>query len=182
MTRRILAVGAGALLAIGGLTAATIPSSPDLGKKEGQCRSGETGPALIVDIDGLKDRMGRLKLEVYPAVDVDFLADDNVLIAAGKTFRRVEMAVPATGAVHMCVRLPGPGKYAVSVLHDRNSDRHFNLSKDGVGFGGNPRLGMRQPKASEASVVAGSGLTPMTIVMNYRHGLLSFGPLDAKRR
>ena len=92
------------------------------------------------------------------------------------------MAVPATGAVHMCVRLPGPGKYAVSVLHDRNSDRHFNLSKDGVGFGGNPRLGMRQPKASEASVVAGSGLTPMTIVMNYRHGLLSFGPLDAKRR
>lgn len=182
MMRSFLVSGAAGLCAIALLTAATIPSSPDLGKKEGQCRRGETGPAFLVDIEGLKDRAGRLKLEVYPAVEGEFLADDNVLVAAGKTFRRVEIAVPRSGAVRMCVRVPGPGRYAVSVLHDRNGDRHFNLSKDGVGFAGNPHLGMRQPKASAASAIAGPGLTTIAIMMNYRRGLFSFGPLDPKDR
>ena len=77
------------------LTAATIPSTPDLGKAEGRCRSSEPGPAFIVNVSGLRDRTGNLKLEVYPATDEDFLADDNVLVAAGKTFRRVEVGLPA---------------------------------------------------------------------------------------
>lgn len=153
------------------LTAATIPSTPDLGKPEGQCRANEPGPAFIVNVAGLRDRTGRLKLEVYPATDEDFLADDNVLVAAGKTFRRVEGPVPAWGQSELCVRLPRAGRYAVVVLHDRNSDRRFNWRVDGVGFAGNPRLGLRQPAVAEASAVAGSGRTRITVVMNYLRGL-----------
>ena len=66
------------------LAGAAIPSTPDLGKAEGQCRANESGPAFLVDVKGLKDRQGRLKLELYPANDADFLADDNILIASGK--------------------------------------------------------------------------------------------------
>lgn len=158
-----------ALLAM--LAAAALPSTPDLGKAEGRCRAGETGPALLVAVEGLKDRRGRLKLEVYPANDADFLADDNLLVAAGKTFRRVEMDVPPTGTPMLCVRVPGPGRYAVSLLHDRNGDRKFNWRIDGIGFAGNPRLGWGKPKAAKASVLAGAGPTRIGIVLNYAHGL-----------
>ena len=153
------------------LTSATIPSTPDLGKAEGRCRPNEPGPAFIVNVAGLRDRTGQLKLEVYPATDGDFLADDNVLVAAGKTFRRVEVAVPASGPAELCVRAPRAGRYGVVVLHDRNSDRRFNWRVDGIGFAGNPRLGLRQPDVAEASAVAGSRRTGITVVMNYLRGL-----------
>ena len=153
------------------LTAATIPSTPDLGKAEGPCRTSEPGPAFVVNVAGLRDRTGELKLEVYPATDEDFLAEDNVLLAAGKTFRRVEVAVPASGPTELCVRVPRAGRYGVVVLHDRNSDRRFNWRVDGIGFAGNPGLGVAQPDVAEASAVAGSRRTSITIVMNYLRGL-----------
>lgn len=157
-----------------------IRSSPDLGKAEGQCRPGESGPAFIVEVAGLKDRQGLLKLELYPANDNDFLQDDNVLLNAGKTFRRVEIPVPPAGPVEMCIRAPAPGLYALSLLHDRDSNHKFALSVDGIGFAGNPRLGWFKPKARSASAWASGGLTRIRIVMNYRHGLFSFRPLDAQ--
>ena len=156
-----------------------LKSSPDLGKAEGRCRPGESGPALLVEATGLKDRTGNMKLEIYPANEQDFLADDNLLVAAGKTFRRVEVPVPQSGPVVLCVRTPGPGTYAVSVLHDRNSDRRFGWKIDGIGFSGNPKLGWGKPKASQSSVrVNGGGVSRIAVVMNYKSGL-GVAPLKA---
>ena len=147
-------------------------STPDLGKAEGRCRPGESGPALLVETAGLKDRTGNMKLEIYPATEADFLADDNVLVAAGKTFRRVEAPVPQSGPVVLCVRIPGPGTYAVSVLHDRNSDRRFAWKIDGIGFSGNPKLGWGKPSVRSSSVrVNGGGVSRISVVMNYKSGL-----------
>lgn len=162
-------------------TQTSLVSTPDLGKAEGRCRTPEHGPSFLVSVEGLKDRRGLLKVEVYPDNDDDFLADDNKLIAAGKVFRRVEVPTPATGAVEVCIRVPRAGRYAVSVLHDRDGNRKFGLSSDGIGFAGNPRLGWSKPHADTASANARSGPTPITIVMNYRHGLLSFGPIGKAR-
>ncbi|WP_156842134.1 DUF2141 domain-containing protein [Novosphingobium aquimarinum] len=153
------------------LAAATVPSTPDLGKAEGKCAANEQGPAFLVNVEGLKDRKGKLKLEVYPANEKDFLEDDNVLISAGKTFRRVELPVPTSGPVRLCIRVPSAGRYAVTLLHDRDSNRKFGWRIDGIGFAGNPKLGWSKPKASSASAAARSGPTPIRIVMNYRHGL-----------
>lgn len=153
------------------LIAAIIPSTPDLGKAEGQCRPNESGPAFLVHVEGLKDRKGLLKLEVYPDNEDDFLEDDNILVSAGKTFRRVEEPVPQSGPVEMCIRVPSSGPYAVSLLHDRDSNHKFGWRVDGVGFAGNPKLGWSKPRASESSAVAGPGLTDLTIILNYRHGL-----------
>lgn len=173
MKRFVFLGGALALLTAAG----PIPSTPDLGKAEGQCRPGESGPAFLVDLMGLKDRNGRVKVEVYPANDADFLADDNILVMAGKTFRRVEVPVPAEPVPRICIRLPVPGTYAVTVLHDRNADRKFSLSQDGIGFSGNPKLGWSKPKAAAVAVSANGGLTTLRVLMNYRTGLFSFGPL-----
>ena len=160
------------------LTGAFIPSSPDLGTAEAVCRPGETGPALMIEVAGLKDHAGRLKVEVYPGNDEDFLSDDNKLLMAGKLFRRVEEAMPGDHNPHVCVRLPAPGRVAVSVLHDRDSNHRFNWQHDGAGFSDNPHLGFSKPRADAVAFYAGAGVTPVRIVMNYRNGFLSFGPLS----
>ena len=163
-----LAIAVPVLLAAG----PTLRSSPDLGKAEGRCRPGENGPALIVEATGMKDRSGQMKLEIYPATDEDFLADDNVLVAAGKTFRRVEVPTSQSGEVVLCVRIPGPGTYAVALLHDRNSDRRFSWTIDGIGFSANPKLGWSKPKAKSSRVVVnGDGVSKISVVMNYKRGL-----------
>jgi uncharacterized protein (DUF2141 family) len=159
------------------MTAAFVPSSPDLGTAEAQCRPGEAGTELMVDVVGLKDHVGMLKVEVYPGVAGDWLQDDNKLINAGKVFRRVEGPVPPERVPHVCVRLPGPGRYGVLVLHDRDSNHRFNLSHDGIGFSRNPRLYLSQPSASAVAINVGPGITPLRIIMNYRTGLMSFGPI-----
>jgi len=168
MKRLLLVAGIPLLLAAG----PALKSTPDLGKAEGRCRPGESGPALLVEAVGMKDRTGNMKLEVYPSNEKDFLADDNILVAAGKTFRRVEVPVPQSGAVVLCVRIPGPGTYAVSVLHDRNTDRRFNWKTDGIGFSGNPKLGWSKPNYRKSSVsVSSGGVSRIAVTMNYKNGL-----------
>ena len=159
-----------------------VKSSPDLGKAEGMCRPNEPGPALIVVANGLKDREGFLRAELYPADDKDFLEDDNKLVMAGKIFRRVEVPISASGPAQVCIRVPAAGNYTLSLLHDRDGNHKFGLSSDGIGFPGNPRLGLSKPKARQAVVTAGPGLTAVPITLNYRHGLFSFSPLDRSKR
>ncbi len=159
-----------------------LPSSPDLGKAEAQCSPNEAGPALIITVDGLKDRAGNLKAELYPSNDDDFLADDNLLIMARKGFRRIETPVTGAGPVQMCMRIPGPGPWSLILLHDRDANRKFGLSSDGVGFPNNPSIGiLKRPGAADTRIEAGNGITRLSIRMNYRKGLFGFGPLKTAR-
>ena len=171
------------LLTIFTVAAAPVPSSSNLGKAEGRCRFNESGPALIVTVVGFKDRQGTLKLEVYPSNDTDFLQDDNILVSSGNVFRRVEQQIPSTGPVTLCVRIPSPGAYSVSLLHDRDINHKFGWTVDGIGFVGNPKLRWSKPHAAAARIVAGSGLTSSTIILNYRHGIgvAPLRPVGARR-
>ncbi len=182
MTKTILSLLTASLMLGAPALAEASTSGPELGKAEGHCRPNEQGPAILVSVVGLKDRKGLLKLEVYPANDADFLADDNNLLDAGKTFRRSEIPVPQSGDVQMCIRIPGPGAYSLSLLHDRNSDHRFQygFNEDGSGFSANPKLRLSQPKAAATRINAVGGLTNISIVLNYRRGLLSFGPIKGQ--
>jgi len=159
------------------LLSAMVQSSPDLGKAAGRCAPHEDGPSFLVDVIGLKDRRGLLKLELYPANDHDLLADDNVLVNEGKPFARVEGPIAPAGPITLCIRAPGPGTYALSLLHDRNQDRKFTLSSDGIGFSGNPKLRWSKPAAADVQVAVGMDPVRLPIRLNYRNGLFSVAPL-----
>ena len=170
-----------ALLAL--LGAAPVPPevefgmpSRELGKAQGRCRVNEPGPALLINVTGLRDRQGLLRTELYPANDDDFLQSDKVLVRAGKLFHRVETPLPPSGPVQVCIRVPEPGRYAVSVLHDRDSNRRFGFFSDGVGFSGNPVLARSKPSAASVAIAIGPGVTQTRIVLNYRRGF-GMGPL-----
>ena len=160
------------------IVAAVRPNS-SLGKAEAACRADETGPALLITAVGLKDRNGLLRAELYPDNDSDFLQDDAILINQGKTFRRVDLKLSSLNEPTLCLRVPAAGHYALSLLHDRDSNLKFGLFSDGIGFSGNPKLGRSKPHASAAAFIAGPGLTRITITMNYLRGF-GFSPLNRR--
>ena len=168
------------LIALVLLGAAPVKPNTSLGKADAVCRRNETGPALLITAIGLKDRKGLLRAELYPNNDNDFLADDAILVNAGKTFRRVDLALTASNEPTLCMRVPSAGKYSLSLLHDRDQNLKFGLKSDGIGFAGNPKLGWSKPKAAISAVNASSGITRISIRMNYRNGLISFAPINSK--
>lgn len=157
------------------LAATPVQAAPVLGDTAA-CASGSTTPALLAWFDGLKDRKGKLRLELFPSNDQDFLADDMVLEAAGKAFRRIEVATPPAGPVALCIRVPKAGRYSFAMIHDRDGKRKFSFSVDGVGFPGNPKLGWGKPKAAKAAVTIGDGVSELHVRLNYFSGL-GFSPV-----
>ena len=143
---------------------------------DGSCTIG-SGPRLYVNIEGLKDRSGRLKLELYPPNEEDFLKDDRDLKREGKVFRRVWADTPASGAVRMCIRAPHAGQWAILFTHDRDGKNKFNFWQDGAGFPSNQRLGRSRPKVRQALVNVTPADGQITIRAQYLKGLGGFGPL-----
>ncbi|GAA0314606.1 DUF2141 domain-containing protein [Sphingomonas oligophenolica] len=147
-----------------------------IGQDAPACAAGH-GPAIQANIVGLKDRVGEVWLELYPATEADFLRPDEELIAEGKTFRRTRSHLPASGAVSICVRVPRPGRYALLLRHNRVGKDKFSIFSDGAGFPSNQRLGRSRPKHSQALIDAGPGITVANIRVQYLRGLGGFGPL-----
>lgn len=144
-------------------------------REEARCRPDEPGPAYRVAVDGLRDRRGRLWLDLYPGNDDDFLAPTRERRAARTPFRRVVVDVPAAGPVVLCIRAPGPGRWALAVQHDRDGDGGFGRLRDGLGFPG--VAGDARPPAEAVALPVTRGVVDATVVMNYRRGLLGFGPI-----
>ncbi len=161
------------------LLVAAIPASaqPVLGDDAAACAGG-AGSAIQVNVTGLKDRSGRLKLELYPANEDDFLKDDTKLKNENKFFRRIWAQTPASGAVAMCIKAPRAGRYALLFTHDRDGKNKFNFWKDGAGFPSNRKLGRSRPQLAEATINVGGGVTRVTIRAQYLRGLSGFAPYD----
>lgn len=148
-----------------------------VGEDAGACAAGH-GPAIRVAITGLKDRTGRLKLELYPGNEADFLKDDRDLQKEGKFFRRIWAPMPSSGDVVMCIRAPAAGRYALLFTHDRDGQNKFDFWKDGAGFPSNVKLGRHRPAVNQALINVGAGVTTTTIRAQYLRGLSGFGPID----
>jgi uncharacterized protein (DUF2141 family) len=141
-----------------------------LGTDAGACRPGIGGTAALVTVHGFKDRDGRLRIQ-------DYTGEKGEYLESGKYLRRQEMKVTAAGDMTVCLTLPGPGRYVIVALHDRNEDGKLSVFSDGIGFSNNPRLGLAKPDAVKTLFTAEHGVSPVRIVLNYMHGL-SVRPIE----
>ncbi len=141
-----------------------------LGPNPEACAADAPGPAVLVQTHGFKDRSGNVRVELYPAVDGDFLAPGSRLRSEGKVFQRIDVPTPPTGDALVCVVLPAHGAYAMSVLHDRNANSKLDVYSDGFGFPNNPRLGFKKPAVEKATFKAEGALTRLDVVLNYVSG------------
>ena len=148
-----------------------------LGSDAAACSTG--GPAIRVNVIGLKDRTGDLKLELYPATEQDFLKDDHDLVHEGKVFRRVTADIPTAGGITMCIRVPRPGRYALLFTHNRDGRNKFNFWSDGAGFPSNQKLGRSKPNLAQAIIDVPAGVVTTDIRAQYLRGLGGFSPMKA---
>lgn len=162
-------------LALAASAPALAQGDPVLGETE-RCAAGAKGPAYLVQLWGLKDRRGNFRVELYPANKDDWLASRDDLRAQGKFFHRAIVPVPASGPTFICVGVPSPGRYGMIAIHDRDNKRSFNAFVDGVGFPGDPSLGLSKPRVEKAIAFAGPGVTRVKIRLQYISGL-SVGPI-----
>lgn len=157
------------------LAATPAQANRAIGADAAACNS-NSGPAIRVDVTGLKDRTGRLKLELWNATEEEFLKDDRDLKRDGQFFHRVWADMPPSGAVTMCIRAPKPGRYALLFTHDRDGKNKFNFWQDGAGFPSNTRLGRSRPKLSQAVINVPAGVTTTEIKVQYLRGVGGFSP------
>jgi uncharacterized protein (DUF2141 family) len=158
---------------------ATAQPVPIIGEDAALCASGSGVPAALIHVNGLIDRSGVLRAELYPATDQDWLGDRKRIVAEGKTHRRVVAELPVSGPVQICVKLPRPGVYAFAIIHQRGPSTSFAFTKDGIGFTNNPRLYFSKPAAAKVAYPFGPETTSVSVIMNYKRGL-SMKPLPVR--
>lgn len=139
-------------------------ASAAVGPDAAACRAGATGPAVLVYVDGFRQRSGNVRVNVYGSDRAKFLA-------RGQYVRQVNLPVSRAGAMQICVALPGPGRYAVAVRHDQDGNGRSGWS-DGGGFSRNPRLSLTslRPAFESVAINVGQRPTPVDVVLNYRFG------------
>ena len=150
-----------------------------LGPDAAACAPGSGKDAVLISVDGFKNREGTLRVELWPGTDEDFMRNHHELVAEGKAYARVTVPVPATGAARVCVPLPGPGVYALGAFHSPAGVRKFDYKKDGATFTRNPKVGIfnTKPKAADVAMRFNAGLSQSDVTLNYLKGL-GFGPIS----
>ena len=161
---------AGAAMA-GAAFAFVPPASAQLGSDAAACRS-RNGHAVLVTVDGFRQRTGNVRVAIYGN-------DPRRFLARGQTLRKINVPVTRAGPMRICVALPAAGRYAVAVRHDVNGNGRSDWS-DGGGFSRNPRVSLTnlRPSYNNVAINVGRGVTPVGVVLQYRFGL-SIRPVRA---
>ena len=125
---------------------------------------GASLPTASVDVSltGLRSTKGQVLvcLTANPKQFPDCTDDKNA----------VRVVVKAANAAHFSIAAPGPGTYAIALVHDENTnnkmDMRLFLPREGFGFSRNPAIGMGAPKFKSASFAV-SGASAQAIRMKY---------------
>lgn len=167
-------IGSGAALLAAAMVLATAGHAAPAGPFAAACETGE--PAMLVHVVGFKARTGVVRVQSYGG-DPDHYFDK------GSYLKRIDLRVPPTGALDVCVPVATPGRYAISVRHDIDGSGHTGRL-DGGGMSGNPHVSLfdlmfkRKPSPDQVAVIVGHGLRVVPITLNYLSGA-SFGPVAA---
>lgn len=151
MNRKIVRPAFAALL-----VAATVLGQTQPGLAQGNSAS------LQISVTGIKSAKGVIRVALCPP-------QSGFPDCRAKLVRSATLAI-ANGSAAVTFEGLAPGSYAVSVLHDANSngkmDTFAGIPKEGFGFSRNPGLKMRAPKFAEAELVI-AGQASTTIKLRY---------------
>lgn len=156
--RKVLSVFAVAGLA---LSSGAVASGQEIGNDMARCASGK-GPAVLVNVRGVKASAGKVRVQSYPATG-------SAWLAKGAWLHRIESRADA-GNMSFCVPVPAEGKYGIAVRHDVNGNGKTDLSKDGGGFSNNPSISifnLGKPSVGKVAFQAGPGVTRITVNLKY---------------
>jgi uncharacterized protein (DUF2141 family) len=148
---------AAAMLALASSASAGNQIANDMSK----CAAG-AGPAIQVNVRGIKGLTGKVRVQNYPATQ-------SAWLASGKWLTRIEARASAS-ALNFCLPLSASGKYAVAVRHDKNGNGKTDITSDGGGFSNNPSiniLNLGKPSVTKVAFSAGPGVTTITINLKY---------------
>lgn len=139
-----------------------------------RCAGNPAEPALLVHIVGFKARTGTVRVQSYGGAPAHFFDKGSYL-------KRVDLRVPPAGPLDVCMPVPAPGTYAISVRHDIDANGKADRG-DGGGLSGNPRLSLfdllfkRKPDPAVVSVPVAHGVRTVPIMLEYLSGT-SFRPV-----
>ena len=157
---RVMAKGAVVALAM----AAHPGAAQALGPDAAACRPGSNRSAVLVTVDGFRERTGNVRVALYGSNPATFLE-------RGQTVRRIDVPVTRGGPMRICVAVPAAGRYAVAVRHDLDGNGRSGWN-DGGGFSRNPRISLTSLRPRYESVAINvRGVQPVNVVLNYRFGL-----------
>jgi uncharacterized protein (DUF2141 family) len=157
MNKIMISLAAAATLAVAGSANAGSVISNDMSK----CSAG-AGPAIQVNVRGIKGLTGRIRVQNYPATS-------SAWLAKGRWLQRME-ARASSSALNFCVPVSAAGKYAIAVRHDKNGNGKTDISSDGGGFSNNPSiniLNLGKPSVTKVAFSAGPGVTTITVNLKY---------------
>ena len=150
-----------------GLLAATdLATIPTPALASTSCNAGK--PSVLVHVAGFKQARGKVKVSLYGS-------DSSRWLAKGGKVSKVK--VPVTGkSMDICMPVPAPGRYAVAVHHDVNTNGNRDR-QDGGGYSRNPKVSLMNPKPSfsKAAFNVGNGQARVGVTLLYIKGL-SVGP------
>jgi uncharacterized protein (DUF2141 family) len=155
----LLALG---VLALGVAMPAHAQYKQKIGNDMSKCRS-DSGPAVLVTLDGVKASTGRIRVQSYRATAADWLKK-------GRWLTRVEAPAKA-GTMSFCVPVSDSGNYGIAVRHDLDGDGETDLFGDGGGMSNNPSINifnLGKPSYTKTSFAVGSGVKSIRIQMRYR--------------
>lgn len=132
------------------------------------------GAAVIARVSGLKKQSGTIRVQLYADNQATFLEKRQYL-------KRVDVPV-AEPTMDICVPVPKPGRYAISVRHDVDGNGKTSRS-DGGGFSGNPSVSLgdliakRKPDLGDVAFSVGNQPRVVPVTLRYVQGL-SFKPVN----
>ena len=126
------------------------------------CAAGK--PSVLVHVAGFKQARGKVKVSLYGP-------DSSRWLAKGGKVSKVKVPVTAR-AMDICMPVPGPGRYAVAVHHDLNTNGERDR-QDGGGYSRDPKVSLMNPKPafSKAAFNVGNGQARVGVTLLYIRGL-----------
>lgn len=130
----------------------------------GQAPSASAENVIHVEISGLRNEKGQVLCALFSSPDAFPTKADKAIARLTSKIAERQAACDFTGVA--------PGTYAVSVVHDENSngklDRNFiGMPREGVGASNDSRGHMGPPKFGAASFRYESGRLALKIHVNY---------------